>query len=311
MSAQDTSKYRRRRFKSVHQLCHSEACGRLVVVTLFTCAFLFISLAHLPILQLMQTTQSQPTPTNTTTYLRSQLVPRSGILNTWFGTTAISTRAAATTGASTAKIDRCAINDFGLAAPSLNSVHAYLFSGIHGSSIDATLDLDHCQTRSSTPLLQSCTTLTTLWKTLFSKQALLHVQSIVDAASSTPSTPVATTSRFKHKLAQWRTKKTQPPKTTLPWMFDYSFLQDDAKEAKHYPGRRNVQHLGLIAVYMDLFGFPSKLTHMNVLNAGTYSPASFIFTAMGAENVVTIEGKGTDPMLLCGGGGGGGLLVLT
>ena len=274
-----------RKFRSIQRLLKQEACGRLVVLIFFTCAFLSIGLIHLPLLPLLTTDFSNITATK---LLRrpdnaAQQLPKSNtkqisggisqsFVNSWFQTAAPpkdinmpSVQVLCSGSSSTQK-----------ANIAVNHIHAYLFAGTHASTVDPTLNLRDC---APTTLLQSCPTLIKMWNSLFSSNALSHVG-------------VTSVKEFTTNIVRYHENNNDNNNNDNKADLDdeYLFFQDDREHAFTLQGTSHFKPLGILSLYFDLFGLPSKLSGVEVLNVGDGS-LPLLFAAMGAAKVTTIQGK--------------------
>ena len=222
----DRSKYRKGKLKSIQRLFKQEACGRLVVLLFFTCAFGCIFIAHIHLIPLIFThpINSNASTLSYSTTSKSLRLPA----QSWFGSQTLQP-------ISTHLNNKCTNEKYGKADEAINNVHAYLFSS-HKQNVDPTLDLYAC-----TPIetLQSCSTLIGMWKSFY-----------MDNNDDNDN--------------------------------DLAFTMQ---------GDLHFKPIGLLSLFIDLFGMPSRLDNMNVLNVGEYSSLSFILKAMGAAKVTSINGQ--------------------
>ena len=266
----DRSKYRKGKLKSIQRLFKQEACGRLVVLLFFTCAFGCIFIAHIHLIPLIFT---HPINSNASTLLSYSTTSKSLRLpaQSWFGSQTLQP-------ISKHLNNKCTNEKYGKADEAINNVHAYLFSS-HKQNVDPTLDLYAC---APIETLQSCSTLKKMWNSLYTKAAYEHVNT----------NNKATVSEFKQKIKTIVSTTDTSDKNTN----EYNFFMDDNDDndndlAFTMQGDLHFKPIGLLSLFIDLFGMPSRLDNMNVLNVGEYSSLSFILKAMGAAKVTSINGQ--------------------
>ena len=112
--SKDRSKYRKGKLKSIQRLFKQEACGRLVVLLFFTCAFGCIFIAHIHLIPLIFTHPiSNASTLSYSTTSKSLRLPA----QSWFGSQTLQP-------ISKHLNNKCTNEKYGNADESINNVHA-------------------------------------------------------------------------------------------------------------------------------------------------------------------------------------------